>query len=79
MKRKRKETNNVTALCQLRDGQIHPFGALRGYVPLGRREERLYQELREGIPVLDAAVGKLVRLTGGFQVSCRNGAAQQRM
>ena len=79
MKRKRKETNNVTAICQLRDGQIHPFGALRGYVPLGRREERLYQELREGIPVLDAAVGKLVRLTGGFRVSCRNGAAQQRM
>ena len=79
MKRKRKETNSMTAICQLRDGQIHPFGALRGYVPLGRREERLYQELREGIPVLDAAVGKLVRLTGGFQVSCRNGAAQQRM
>ena len=79
MKRKRKETNNVTAICQLRDGQIHPFGALRGYVPLGRREERLYQELREGIPVLDAAVGKLVRLTGGFQVSCRNGAAQQKL
>lgn len=79
MKWKRKETNNVTAICQLRDGQIHPFGALRGYVPLCRREERLYQELREGIPVLDAAVGKLVRLTGGFQVSCRNGAAQLRL
>ena len=79
MKWKRKEKNNVTAVCQLRDGQVHPFGALRGYVPLCRREERLYQELREGIPVLDAAVGKLVRLTGGFQVSCRNGTAQQRM
>ena len=79
MKRKRKETNSMTAICQLRDGQIHPFGALRGYVPLGRREERLYQELREGIPVLDAAVGKLVRLTGGFQVGCRIGAAQQKM
>ena len=79
MKWKQKEKNNVTALCQLRDGQIHPFGALRGYVPLCHREERLYQELREGIPVLDAAVGKLVRLTGGFQVNCRSAAAQQRM
>ena len=79
MKWKRKEKNNVTAVCQLRDGEVHPFGALRGYVPLGRREERLYQELREAIPVLDAAVGKLVRLTGGFQVNCRNAAAQQRM
>ena len=79
MKWKQKEKNNLTAICQLRDGQIHPFGALRGYVPLGCREERLYQELREGIPVLDAAVGKLVRLTGGFQVNCRSAAAQQRM
>ena len=79
MKWKRKEKNNIAAVCQLRDGQIHPFGALRGYVPLCRRDEKLYQELREAIPVLDAAVGKLVRLTGGFHVTCRNVIAQQKM
>ena len=79
MKRKRKETNSVAAVCQLRDGQTHPFGALRGYVPLCRGEERVYQEMREAIPVLDAAVGKLVRLSGGFQAKCRNEAAQQKM
>lgn len=79
MKWKRKEKNSVAAVCQLRDGQIHPFGALRGYVPLCRGEERVYQELREAIPVLDAAVGKLVRLSGGFQAKCRSDAAQQRM
>ena len=79
MKRKRKEKNGVAAICQLRDGNAHPFGALRGYVPLCRGEERVYQELREAIPVLDAAVGKLVRLSGGFQAKCRNDAAQVRM
>ena len=79
MKWKRKEKNSVAAVCQLRDGQTHPFGALRGYVPLCRGEERVYQELREAIPVLDAAVGKLVRLSGGFQAKCRNEAAQQKM
>ena len=79
MKWKRKEKNGVAAVCQLRDGQAHPFGALRGYVPLCRGEERVYQELREAIPVLDAAVGKLVRLSGGFQAKCRNEIAQQRM
>ena len=79
MKWKRKEKNSVAAVCQLRDGQTHPFGALRGYVPLCRGEERVYQELREAIPVLDAAVGKLVRLSGGFHAKCRNEAAQQRM
>ena len=76
---KRKEKNGVTAVCQLRDGQVHPFGALRGYVPMGAREERLYQQMRTALPVLDAAVGKLVRLCGGFSVRCPNEAAQDRL
>ena len=76
---RKKEKNGVAAVTQLRSGQVHPFGALRGYVPLGTGQERIYRELREGIPVLDAAVGKLVRLTGGFQAECRNPAAQQKL
>lgn len=79
MKWKRKATNSVAALCQLRNGREHPFGALRGYVPMNVGEERVYRELREAIPVLDAAVGKLVRLSGGFQVQCRDGKAQEKL
>ena len=79
MKRKRKEQTAVAAACQLRTGQSHPFGALRSFVPLGGGEEWVYRELREAIPVLDAAVGKLVRLSGGFQVKCRNGEAQKKL
>ena len=80
MKRKRKEQRLVTAeACQLRTGESHPFGALKQFVPLGSSEERVYRELREAIPVLDAAVGKLVRLSGGFQVKCRNPEAQRKL
>ena len=79
MKRKRKEKPAAAAACQLRDGRIHPFGALRGYVPLGTGEERIYREMREAIPVLDAAVGKLVRLSGGFSVRCREIKAQEKL
>ena len=79
MKWKKKEKQAVGAVCQLRDGRIHPFGALRGYVPLGCGEERIYREMREAIPVLDAAVGKLVRLSGGFWVSCQNQQAQEKL
>ncbi len=79
MKRKRKETPVAATACQLRDASSHPFGALRGFVPLGGGEERIYRELREAIPVLDAAVGKLVRLSGGFQVRCKNPHAQQKL
>ena len=79
MKWKRKEKPTEAAVCQLRDGRVHPFGALRGYVPLGTGEERIYREMREAIPVLDAAVGKLVRLSGGFSARCRNELAQEKL
>ena len=78
MKRK-KEKNSVAAVCQLRNGEIHPFGAMRGFVPLGGGEERVYREMREAIPVLDAAVGKMVRLCGGFEVRCRSAEAQEKL
>lgn len=76
MKWKRKEKAPVAAVCQLRSGTVHPFGAMRSFVPLGGGEARIYREMREAIPVLDAAVGKLVRLSGGFSVKCRDGASQ---
>ena len=64
----RKKTEAAPAVAQLRMGNAHPFGGLRGYVPLGGGEERIYRELRAAVPVVDAAIGKLVRLCGGFSV-----------
>ena len=79
MKRKRKEISAVGQACQLRGSNTHPFGALRGFVPLGTGEEQIYRQMREAIPVLDAAVGKLVRLSSGFGVRCKNAMAQQKL
>ena len=53
-----------------------PFGILDGYVPLAAPQNKLYYALREAVPVIDAAIFKLVRLTGGFAVECNNAAAQ---
>lgn len=75
MKLKKNPKAPTAAATQLRCGQEHPFGSLRGYVPLGGTEYRLYQSLREALPVLDAAIGKLVRLTGGFHAECAHGEA----
>lgn len=66
---KKKTEAPVTA--QLRLGSTHPFAGLRGHVPLGGGEERIYRELRSAVPVVDAAILKLVRLCGGFRVKCR--------
>jgi hypothetical protein len=57
---------------QIRSVEQHPFGMLDNYVPLGGGDTRLYRAIREAVPVLDAAVMKIIRLTGGFSVSCGN-------
>lgn len=54
----------------------HPFGVLDGYVPLSTPQMKLYYALREAVPIIDAAVFKLVRLTSGFSVQCRDTKAQ---
>ena len=68
--KKNSQVPTAAAATQLRNGQGHPFGSLKSYIPLGGTEHRLYQSMREALPVLDAAISKLVRLTGGFSVQC---------
>lgn len=76
MKLKRSSAPAAAAVTQLRCGRGNPFGSLKAYIPLGQNEYRLYQSMREALPVLDAAIGKLVRLTGGFHAECPNGEAK---
>ena len=73
--RKRRETAAVLPV-QLRSGERHPFGLLREYVPLGQGEARLYRAVREAVPVVDAAIYKLIRLTGGVTADCEDPAAE---
>ena len=77
---KRKQKNETPAIqTQLRLGNTHPFGALRQYVPMGGGEAQVYRDLREALPILDGAVQKLVRLTGGFRVQCPDKEAERKL
>ena len=76
---RRKKTERAAAAAQLRDAGRHPFVQLDGYVPLGRGETALYRAIREGVPVVDAAICKLVRLCGGVNALCRDGRAQEEL
>ena len=62
---------------QLRDWEHHPFGILDQYVPLRNGEIALYRSIREAVPILDAAIWKMVRLCGGVGVRCADPRAQQ--
>ncbi len=72
---KKRNTSRVSAPVT-QPKNAHPFGIVDGYVPLGAPQIRLYYTLREAIPVIDAAILKIVRLTGGFEIKCSDKAAQ---
>lgn len=75
----KKQPSPRPAFVQLRDSEHHPFGLLRDYVPLHSGEVRLYRAVREAVPVVDAAIYKLIRMTGGVQAECSDETAQRQL
>lgn len=56
---------------------VHPFTSLDRYSPKSVAELELYSTLREAVPVIDAAVCKLVRLVGGFELKAEDDRFQK--
>lgn len=54
------------------EGKLTPAGA----EPL---ETELYSRLRRAVPILDAAIQKIIRLTGSFQLLCSDPAMQPQL
>lgn len=73
---KQKRREPPAAVVQVRRNEGQPFGVLDRYVPLRTGEAALYRAIREGVPIVDAAIWKLVRLCGGVGVKCRDPKAQ---
>ncbi len=48
----------------------HPFTALNRQTAFAERE--MYKTLREAVPIIDAAIGKIVRLVGEFELTSEN-------
>ena len=79
MRKWKKKQTAVSALAvQTRAAEL-PFSAVQQYVPLNAGELRLYRQLREAVPMIDAALDKLVRLIGKFHVECGDRAVQDRL
>lgn len=67
---RKKEIESVPALQTGARESFHPFLELERYVPLVDHEYRLYSTLREAVPIIDAALDKIVRLVGNFKIEC---------
>ena len=76
MKWWKREKEPAAPVVQIRDGTRHPFGMLGEYVPLRNGAVRLYKAVREAVPVVDAAIYKLIRMAGGVTVTCGDKRAE---
>ncbi len=74
-----KQEAAVPGTVQLRECERHPFGVLREYVPFRNGELQLYRAVREAVPVVDAAIYKLIRMTGGATAVCDNKTAEREL
>lgn len=77
IKKRAAEPSTVVQTVSSEEYSSHPFGYLRNYSPITAYEKQLYRSLREAVPIIDAAIYKIIRLVGGFQVSCENPQAQE--
>ena len=75
--RKKNTANPAAPVVQLRREETHPFSALDHYVPMRAGRVELYRSIREAVPIVDAAIWKLVRLCGGVGVKAADPAAQK--
>lgn len=80
MRKRKSEANFESVVAAPQTGKSgHPFLPLSSYSPFCAPDAELYRSLREAVPIIDAAIQKLVRLLGGFEVKCENAAAQKRL
>ncbi len=70
-----KKKNQTKAAVQTAPAHFapgHPFSILGKYNSLSSPEIKLYKTLREAVPIIDAAISKIIRLTGEFKIKCDN-------
>ncbi len=72
-KRKHKEPVIQTAVSDGYDRGLY------SYFTAGGCERRLYKQLRDNVPIIDAAIYKIVRLIGGFHIECNDKKLQQQL
>lgn len=74
---KKNKTQGATSEARApRKPVTHPFSAINALSSSSNVEIELFDSLREAVPVIDAAIGKLVRLLGEFRVECEDKALE---
>ncbi len=73
---KKQKSHPAAGIQSTQRGIPCTFQALESYQPLCP-QKRLYELMREAVPLIDASLSKIIRLVGSFQVQCENKQAER--
>ena len=76
-KRKRKNKSRAPVVVQTRSNNNFSTNSILGYCGINEPAINLYKSMRNSIPIIDAAFGKIERLIGGFTFFCDDEKAQR--
>lgn len=80
--KKRKQQTPPPAFCvqSVQTGQAqNPFAGQLHSGMIDQNANRLFEQIRQAVPVVDAAIGKIIRLVGGFTVVCDDSRVQREL
>ena len=69
---RKKTSKGVSVQTAVSLKKSHPFELIENYDPMSSFKFSLYSNLREAVPVIDAAISKIVRLIGTFNIKCED-------
>lgn len=78
-KRKRDKFTAEIQTAPSRPKTSHPFSTINSRTVHPNMLFKVYKSVREAIPVIDAALSKIVRLVGDFTVECENSEIQEEL
>ncbi len=76
-KRKKDTPESAVVAVPQTAASAHPFKTLSAYSPTSNYDLLMYKSLREAIPIIDAAIFKIIRLIGTFSVTTGNEEADK--
>lgn len=77
-KKKQRQEETASLAVQVRDGTASALTGYPGYTGLeSRGQMELYRNIRQAVPIIDAAVLKMIRLCSGVRVEAESSKAQK--
>ena len=75
---KKKNGALTASAVQTSPGTRHPYYQLSSYMPMSGKS-KIYAQLRQAVPIVDAALNKIVRLTEGFRFETESIALDEKI